>query len=128
MRAKLAKRARALKKEAYALYIAGWDPRTPWYARLFMGLVVAHALSPVDLIPDFIPILGQLDDLVITPLGIALALKMVPAEVMADARKRAEESLSQGKPISRMGTILVILFWLMVITAVGWSIARAFTG
>ncbi|MBC7098817.1 DUF1232 domain-containing protein [Candidatus Bipolaricaulota bacterium] len=128
MRAKLAKRARALKKEAYALYIAGRDPRTPWYARLFMGLVVAHALSPVDLIPDFIPILGQLDDLVITPLGIALALKMVPAEVMADARKRAEESLSQGKPISRMGTILVILFWLMVITAVGWSIARAFTG
>jgi len=128
MRAKLAKRARALKKEAYALYIAGRDPRTPWYAKLFMGLVVAHALSPVDLIPDFIPILGQLDDLVITPLGIALALKMVPAEVMADARKRAEESLSQGKPISRMGTILVILFWLMVITAVGWSIARAFTG
>ncbi|HAF70995.1 MAG: hypothetical protein XD60_0440 [Acetothermia bacterium 64_32] len=128
MIAKLLKRARALKKEAYALYIAERDPRTPWYAKLFMGLVVAHALSPIDLIPDFIPILGQLDDLVITPLGVALALKMVPAEVMADARKRAEESLSQGKPISRMGTILVILFWLMVITAVGWSIARAFTG
>ncbi len=91
---KLKNRARALKREAYALYIAARDPRVPWYARVFLALVVAHTFSPIDLIPDFIPVLGYLDDLIVTPLGIFLALKMIPPEVMVDARQKAE-GLSQ---------------------------------
>ena len=125
MIAALKDRAVALKREAYALYIAARDPRVPWYAKVFMGLVLAHTFSPIDLIPDFIPVLGYLDDLVVIPLGIALALKMIPAEVMIDARGQAEELLRQGKPISRAGAIMVIAIWLIIITALVWSIARA---
>lgn len=124
MIARLKNRAHTLKGEAYALYIAIRDPRVPWYAKIFMGLVVAHTFSPVDLIPDFIPVLGYLDDLIVTPLGIALAMKMIPADVMADARQQAEALLRQGKPISRAGAILVIAFWLIIIAAVVWSIVR----
>ena len=122
---KLKDRAHTLKREAYALYIAARDPRVPWYAKVFMALVLAHTFSPIDLIPDFIPVLGYLDDLIVTPLGIVLALKMIPTEVMTDARRSAEELLQQGKPISRAGAIMVIIFWLIIITAVVWSIARA---
>ena len=124
MIAALKNRARSLKREAYALYIAARDPRVPWYAKVFMGLVLAHTFSPIDLIPDFIPVLGYLDDLIVTPLGIALALKMIPAQVMTDARQQAEELLRQGKPISRAGAVMVITIWLIIITAVVWFIAR----
>ncbi len=80
------RRARQLKRDTYALYLALKDPRAPWYARLVAGLVVAYAFSPIDLIPDFIPVLGYLDDLLIVPLGIALTLKLMPPGVLADAR------------------------------------------
>jgi uncharacterized membrane protein YkvA (DUF1232 family) len=84
-------RARELKNEIHALLIAYRDPRTPWPARLWLALVVGYALSPIDLIPDFIPVLGYLDDLLLLPLGIALAVRLIPAEVMADARKTVAE-------------------------------------
>jgi uncharacterized membrane protein YkvA (DUF1232 family) len=126
--ARLKSRAHNLKREAYALYIATRDPRVPWYAKAFLGLVVAHTFSPIDLIPDFIPVLGYLDDLVVTPLGIALALKMIPPEVMIDARRQAEALLQQGKPISRAGAIMVVAIWLVIIIAVVWSIVRAVEG
>jgi len=126
--ARLKSRARTLKREAYALYIATRDPRAPWYAKAFLGLVVAHTFSPIDLIPDFIPVLGYLDDLVVTPLGIALALRMIPPEVMSDARRQAEALLQQGKPISRAGAIMVVAIWLVIIIAVVWSIVRAVKG
>jgi uncharacterized membrane protein YkvA (DUF1232 family) len=90
--------------------------------------VVAHTFSPIDLIPDFIPVLGYLDDLVVTPLGIVLALKMVPPEVMSDARRQTEELLQQGKPISRAGAIMVVAIWLVIIIAAVWSIVRAVKG
>jgi uncharacterized membrane protein YkvA (DUF1232 family) len=93
-----------------------------------MGLVLAHTFSPIDLIPDFIPVLGYLDDLIVTPLGIALALKMIPAEVMTEARGQAEMLLQQGRPISRAGAIMVIMIWLAIIAVVVWSIARATMG
>jgi uncharacterized membrane protein YkvA (DUF1232 family) len=125
--AALKKRAATLKREAYALYIAARDPRVPWYAKAFMGLVLAHTFSPIDLIPDFIPVLGYLDDLIVTPLGIALALRMIPAQVMIDARQEAEGLLRQGKPISRAGAIMVIAIWLIIVAAVAWSIGRAVT-
>ncbi len=126
MISKLKDRAAALEREAFALYFAAGDPRVPWYAKVFMGLVVAYALSPIDLIPDFIPVLGYLDDLIIVPLGIVLALKMVPAEVMLDARKRVDELALQGKPVSRIGAIIVIAIWLILVAAAGLLIVNAF--
>lgn len=120
----LKQRAQALKVEAYALWIAYHDRRVPWYAKVWVGLVLAHTFSPIDLIPDFIPVLGYLDDLVITPLGIALALKMIPPEVMQAAREQAQEVVRAGKPISRAGLVLVLVIWSIVLAGMGWAIAR----
>lgn len=102
--------ARRLKLEIYALYLACRDPRVPWYARLFAAGVLAYAFSPIDLIPDPIPVLGYLDDLIMLPLGIALALKMIPVEVMTECREKAQDALSQGKPTNWIaaGVIVVI--------------------
>src|SRR5512138_2440839 len=86
---RLKARARALKNEAFAVYLAARDPRTPWYAKAVIFFVVAHTFSPIDLIPDFIPILGYLDDLIITPGGIWLAIRLIPPEVLAEARAEA---------------------------------------
>ena len=87
---RLKQRAHLLKRDAYALIYAYQDPRLPWYARVFAAYVVARTFSPIDLIPDFIPVLGYLDDLILTPLGIALAVKMIPAEVWEQARQKAD--------------------------------------
>src|SRR5512146_897709 len=92
MLAELKSRARALKTETHALYLAARDPRTPWYAKGLVLLIVAYALSPIDLIPDFVPVLGYLDDLIIIPGGIVLALKLIPPQVMEQARQQAQES------------------------------------
>jgi uncharacterized membrane protein YkvA (DUF1232 family) len=105
-------RARRLKEEVYALYLAYRDPRTPWYGKAFAALVIAYAFSPIDLIPDPIPILGYLDDLVLIPLGVVIALKMIPPEVMADSRAKAEEAFQSGKPISWVGAALVGAIWI----------------
>ena len=88
-------RAKALKTEIHALVIASRDARTPWTAKVCVALVVAYALSPIDLIPDFIPVVGYLDDLILLPLGIALAIRLIPAEVMDDAQKTAGEVRSK---------------------------------
>jgi uncharacterized membrane protein YkvA (DUF1232 family) len=106
--------ANHLKHEAYALYLAYRDPRVPWYARLFAAAVVAYAFSPLDLIPDFIPIVGYLDDLLIVPLGIALALKMIPAEVMADSRAQAQIALAEGRPRSWGVAAIIVAVWLLL--------------
>ena len=83
------KRARGLKAETFALYLAARDPRTPWHAKLLVSVIVAYAMSPVDLIPDFVPVFGYLDDLILIPLGIALAIKLIPHPVLAECRARA---------------------------------------
>jgi uncharacterized membrane protein YkvA (DUF1232 family) len=106
------KRARQLKTEVYALYLAYKDPHTPWYARIFAAVVVGYAFSPIDLIPDFIPVLGYLDDLLLVPLGITLALKMIPPQVMADCRARAVEMMAQGKPVNKLAAAVIVLVWL----------------
>ncbi|MCI0399676.1 MAG: DUF1232 domain-containing protein [Chloroflexi bacterium] len=111
-------RARWLKRETLALYLAYRDPRVPWYARLFIMAVVAYALSPIDLIPDPIPVLGYLDDLVLIPLGIALALRMIPPAVMAEARARAEALAGRDKPTSRAAAAVIVLIWLVVVVSV----------
>ncbi len=109
-------RIQQLKKETYALYLAYKDPRVPWYARVWLAIVVSYALSPIDLIPDFIPILGYLDDLVLLPVGILIAIKLIPEPVLAECRHRAQAELAQDKPTSRAGVILIIMVWLTLAT------------
>lgn len=109
---KLKKRARHLKAETYALYLAAHDPRTPWYAKLLVAGIVAYAFSPIDLIPDFVPVLGYLDDLIIVPLGIALALRLVPSPVLAECRAQAQTRLESSKPVSRVAAGVIIAIWL----------------
>ena len=99
-----------LKVETYALYLAYRDPRVPWYARVFAALVVGYAFSPIDLIPDSIPFIGYLDDLILVPLGIALAIRMIPAEGLAECREKAKE-LSK-KPVNRVAPVVVVAVWL----------------
>jgi uncharacterized membrane protein YkvA (DUF1232 family) len=123
---KLKERAAALKRELIALSIAVRDRRVPWYARAGLVLVLAYAFSPIDLIPDFIPVLGTLDDLIIVPAGIALVLKMIPAEVMREARQQAADPLRQERPVSRLGAMLVIAIWLIVLAGVIWLVLGVF--
>jgi uncharacterized membrane protein YkvA (DUF1232 family) len=106
-------RARQLKQETYALYLAYRDPRTPWFAKVWAACVVGYAFSPIDLIPDPIPVLGYLDDLVLVPLGIALALKLVPAEVMAECRLQAQEVIAMGKPVNWAAATVIVAIWLL---------------
>src|SRR5437879_7221998 len=107
----LKRRARELKRETHVLYLVVRDPRTPWYARAIAAAVVAYALSPIDLIPDFIPVIGYLDDLIVVPLGIALVVKLIPAPVMADCRSQA--LTADRLPMSRAGAASVIALWLV---------------
>jgi len=106
--------ARGLKVETYALYLAYRDPRVPWYARAFAICVVGYAFSPIDLIPDFIPVLGYLDDLILVPVGIWLALRMIPAAVMAESRARAKEALREGKPTNWVAAAAIVAVWLLL--------------
>ena len=111
----LKQKARALKREVTALGLAVQDPRTPWLARILAVAVIAYALSPIDLIPDFIPLLGYLDDLILVPAGIALVIRLIPAEVMADARLRSG-ALELEKPWLRyLAAALIVLLWLAVL-------------
>jgi len=114
LRASWRRRTRELKTETYALYLACRDPRTPWYATFLAACIVAYALSPIDLIPDVIPVLGYLDDLILLPLGIALVIKLIPPPVMSDCRARAREVLAEGLPVSRTAGAVIIAIWLLL--------------
>lgn len=117
--------ARALKRESLALYYATRDARTPWYAKLLAGAIVAYAISPIDLIPDFIPVLGLLDELLLLPAAIWLALKLVPVEVLAESRQRAEAALE--RPTSRTAAVVIVLVWIACASAFGaWVWGRYF--
>jgi uncharacterized membrane protein YkvA (DUF1232 family) len=98
-----------------AVYLAVRDPRVPWYAKLVAGAVAAYALSPVDLIPDFIPVVGYLDDLVIVPLGLLLAIKLIPPDVMRELRNAAER---HEQPVSRAGAACVVALWVLALAIV----------
>ncbi|WJH42308.1 DUF1232 domain-containing protein [Aliirhizobium terrae] len=112
--------AKSLKRDIVALWIAARDPRVPLTAKIAAGAVAAYALSPVDLIPDFIPILGYLDDLLLVPLGIMLAIKLVPGPLMAEFRIAAEQR--SGRPVSRAGLAVILAIWLVCIIFVIWSL------
>jgi uncharacterized membrane protein YkvA (DUF1232 family) len=106
--------ARELKIEVYALYLAYKDPRVPLYARIFAACVVGYAFSPIDLIPDPIPILGYLDDLVLIPLGVILAIKMIPPNVLAECRGNSRAAMRQGTPVNRAAAAVIIGVWLLL--------------
>ncbi|MFZ5633896.1 MAG: YkvA family protein [Bacillota bacterium] len=105
-------RARQLKIEIYTIYLACRDPRVPWHVRLLAACLAGYAFSPIDLVPDFVPLLGYIDDLVLIPLGITLVLKMIPNEVLAECREKAGEVMSRGKPASRAAAGFIIAIWL----------------
>jgi uncharacterized membrane protein YkvA (DUF1232 family) len=106
-------RVRKLKENLYMLYFACRDPRVPWYAKAFAISLVAYAFSPIDLIPDFIPVLGYLDDLILLPLGIALALKMIPQHLIDEHREKAVALKEKGKPKSWFAGVLIIFIWVL---------------
>ena len=117
----LKSRARALKNEVFAVYLAAKDPRTPWYAKALIFFVVAHTFSPIDLIPDFIPILGYLDDLIITPGGLWLAVRMIPPEVLEEARA-TEATRGFDRRLGYFGMAIIILAWIIVAIGVVYLI------
>jgi uncharacterized membrane protein YkvA (DUF1232 family) len=112
--------ARLIKRDVHAIYLASRDPRVPWYAKILGIAVAAYALSPIDLIPDFIPVLGYLDDLIIVPLGIALVVKLIPPDVMAEHRELA--TAAQDRPVSTIGGAVIIVVWILAVCLIGWLV------
>ena len=111
--------AEAIKRDVVALYIAGRDPRVPWYVKLAAVAVAAYALSPIDLIPDFIPVLGYLDDVIILPVALLLVIKMIPAPLMAEFRQEAQRRAE--RPTSRAGAILIVAIWIAAFVLAVWA-------
>ncbi len=124
MRESLRQRARQIKRDTLALYLACRDPRTPWYAKAFAAGIVAYALSPIDLIPDFVPVLGYLDDLIIVPTGLILARKMIPEPVMVDCRGQA--ALLSDRPTSRKAAAAIVGVWLLAVALVLYLVTGVF--
>lgn len=112
--------ARTIKRDVLMLWLAARDPRTPWQAKLLAGVVAAYALSPIDLIPDFIPVLGYLDDLILVPVGIWLTVKLIPIDLVVELRSRADKI---EKPISRAAAVAVVGIWLASLLAIGMALA-----
>jgi uncharacterized membrane protein YkvA (DUF1232 family) len=108
----------------YAVYRAARDPRVPWYAKALAFCVAGYALSPIDLIPDFVPVLGYIDDLIIVPLGILIVLKLIPPEIMAEHRALA--AAAQRRPVSHAATIVIVVVWAASIVVAAWLCYRAF--
>lgn len=123
---RLREAARRLKREIVALAIAARDPRTPLYAKAFALFVVAYALSPVDLIPDFIPVLGLLDDVILVPLGIWVALRLIPADLMQDARAKAEAA--ERLPKNKWAGAVIVAIWIGTLALAAWGLADALRG
>jgi uncharacterized membrane protein YkvA (DUF1232 family) len=120
--ARLAAWARSIKRDVHAVYLATRDPRTPWYAKALAIGVVAYALSPIDLIPDFIPVLGQLDELIILPAGIWLVVRFIPPDVMNE--HRAAAAVAEQMPRSMAGALMIVLIWIVLIAGAGWLAYR----
>jgi uncharacterized membrane protein YkvA (DUF1232 family) len=119
-------RAAQLKRETYALYLAYRDPRTPWYARVFAALVIGYVFSPIDPIPDFIPVVGLLDEMVVVPLGVLVAARMIPADVLAECREKAREAAEGERPVSRVAAVVVVCAWLLCVALAVFLAVRVF--
>jgi uncharacterized membrane protein YkvA (DUF1232 family) len=118
---RLRERAREIKRQSYALYLAARHPGVPWYAKAMVALVAGYAFSPIDLIPDFIPVLGYLDDVILLPLGIALAIRMIPREVWAECQARAAEA--HDRPLSRTAAVVIVTVWVAALALSAWLLA-----
>jgi uncharacterized membrane protein YkvA (DUF1232 family) len=116
--------ARIIKRDVHALYLASRDPRVPWYAKALAMLVAGYALSPIDLIPDFIPVLGYLDDVILLPLGILLVIWLIPPSIMAEHRELA--AAAQDRPLSRIAGVAIACIWVAAIGLCGWLVYRYF--
>jgi uncharacterized membrane protein YkvA (DUF1232 family) len=114
--------ARTIKRDAHALYLAARDPRVPWYAKALAVAVAAYALSPIDLIPDFVPVLGYLDDLIIVPAGMALVIWLIPSGIMAEHRALA--TAAQDRPVSRTAAAVIVVIWVLSIGLTVWLLMR----
>lgn len=122
----LKQQAKACIHHINTLYFAYRDPRMPLHAKMVTALVVAYALSPIDLIPDFIPVLGYLDDIVLLPLGIMLAIRMIPRDILDDSREKARELATIRPPHSKTGLCIIVFLWLMCLAAVVIAAVRSF--
>ena len=120
-------KAGELKIEVYALYLAYRDPRVSWPARIFAGLVVAYAFSPIDLIPDPVPVLGYLDDLILIPLGAAIARRLIPPVVLAECRVQARAVMAAGKPVNWVAAGVIIAIWIVLVALTALWLARVFS-
>ena len=116
--------ARVVKRDVHALYLAGRDPRVPWYAKTLALCVAGYALSPIDLIPDFVPVVGYLDDVILVPLGIVLVVKLIPPGIMAEHRAMA--AAAQERPVSRVAAVIIAVIWLACAAVAGWLCYRFF--
>jgi uncharacterized membrane protein YkvA (DUF1232 family) len=118
--------ARLLKREVHAIYLATQSPRVPCYTKCLALAVVGYALSPIDLIPDFIPVLGYVDDLILVPLGIWLVLSLIPEDVMIACRARADEAVAG--PHGKIAAIAIIAIWIVGGAALGWGVSAYWRG
>jgi uncharacterized membrane protein YkvA (DUF1232 family) len=115
--------ARAIKRDIHALYLASRDPRVPWYAKVLAIVVAGYAISPIDLIPDFIPVLGYLDDVILLPLGILLVIRLIPPDIMAEHRELA--AAAQERPVSRRAAVVIAGIWAICVGLAGWLAYRS---
>jgi uncharacterized membrane protein YkvA (DUF1232 family) len=118
--------ARKLSAQTYALYLAYRHPRTPWYAKVFAALIVGYVFSPIDPIPDFVPGVGLLDELVVVPIGVLLAAKMIPSDVFEECREKAREVADGEKPVSRVGAAVIVAVWLLCVALAVFLALRVF--
>jgi uncharacterized membrane protein YkvA (DUF1232 family) len=115
-----------VKRDLHALYLAGRDPRVPWWVKTLALLVAAYALSPIDLIPDFVPVLGYLDDVILVPLGIALVVRLIPVAIMAE--HRAVAAAASDRPVSRVAAVVIAILWFGAAALCGWLAWRLLDG
>ncbi len=119
-------RARQLTAQTYTLYLVYRHPKTPWYAKLFAALVVGYVFSPVDPIPDFIPGVGLLDEMVVVPIGVLIAAKMIPRQVMEECQEKAREVAEGEKPVSRVAAVVIVAVWLLCVALAVFLAVRVF--
>ena len=120
------RRARQLSAQTYALYLAYRHPKTPWYAKVFAALIVGYVFSPIDPIPDFVPFVGLLDEMVVVPIGVLIAAKMIPREVMEECQEKAREVAEGEKPVSRVAAVAVVSVWLLCVALAIFLTLRIF--
>jgi uncharacterized membrane protein YkvA (DUF1232 family) len=118
--------ARRLSAQTYALYLAYRHPKTPWYAKALTALIVGYVFSPMDPIPDFIPVVGLLDEMVVVPIGVLLAAKMIPPDVFEECREKAREVAEGEKPVSRVAAVVIVAVWVLCVALAVYLALRVF--